>query len=225
LFEQLNSREIQRFDGTTTKLALASPVVVDYQKTIREGFISAIANPNVAFVILILGALGLYVEFSSPGTIVPGVLGAIFVLLGLSALSVLPINWIGVALLVLAVALFVLEAKIVSHGVLAIGGVVSMVIGAMLLVDGPPEVRIQLATALAVALPFALITAFLVGLIVRARSNKVVTGSAGMVGEIGSAHTALTPAGRVRLRSGGGGRPNQGYSSRRAPSPGGAPVP
>ncbi len=163
----------------------------------REGFISALADPNLAFIILVLGALGVYVEFSSPGLIVPGVAGGILLLLGLSALAVLPINWLGVALLALAVALFILEAYIVSHGVLAAGGTVSMVLGALLLVEGPPEMRIRLGTAVGVALPFALITAFLLGLVIRARRRKVVTGSAGMVGEIGKAYTDLDPEGRV----------------------------
>jgi membrane-bound serine protease (ClpP class) len=121
------------------------------------------------------------------------------VLLGLSALSVLPINWIGVALLGLAVTLFVLEAKFASHGILGIGGAVAMVLGAMLLVQGPPEIRIRLGTALGVTLPFAVITTFLVALVIRARSAKVVTGAAGMVGECGSAQTALNPEGKVFL--------------------------
>ena len=197
LFTKLNGREVRRFHGGTVKLSLQSPEVVAYQRTIRERFIQAIANPNIAFIILILGAAGIYLEFSSPGLILPGVAGGILVLLGLSALSVLPINWIGVALLVGAIGLFILEAKIASHGILAVGGTVSMVLGALLLVNGPPEVRIHLPTALGVALPFALITMFLVTQVVRARRSKVVTGSAGMVGELGMAHTALEPAGRV----------------------------
>ncbi len=197
LFQQLNGREIERFSGETQTLALDAPRVVDYKLTTRQSFIAAIANPNIAFIILVLGALGVYVEFSSPGMIVPGVAGGILVLLGLSALSVLPINWIGVALLLLAVALFVMEGFVASHGVLAIGGAVSMVLGALLLVDGPPSVQIRLSTAIAVTLPFALISAFLVTLIVQARKNKVVTGTAGMVGGFGLAHTALSPAGRV----------------------------
>ena len=197
LFEQLNGREIVRFDGSKQTLELLSPEIIEYQKTTRQGIISAISDPNIAFVLLILGALGVYIEFSSPGLIVPGVAGGILLLLGLSALSVLPINWIGVALLLLAIALFILEANFASHGILGIGGAVSMVLGALLLVEGPPELRIRLGTALGVTLPFALITVFLLALIIRARSSKVVTGSAGMVGEYGSAHTALSPAGRV----------------------------
>jgi membrane-bound serine protease (ClpP class) len=155
------------------------------------------SSPNVGFILLILGALGVYVEFSAPGLIFPGVAGGILALLGLSGLAVLPINWIGAALLVLGAALFVLEAKFASHGVLGIGGTLAMVLGALLLINGPPEVRIRLSTALAVTVPFALITMFLVSLVVRARANKVVTGEAGMLNEIGLAFTALAPAGKI----------------------------
>ena len=121
--------------------------------TRREAIIRAIADPNIALILLVLGALGIYVEFSSPGLVVPGVAGAIMVLLGLSALSVLPINWIGAALLVLAIALFILEAKFATHGVLGGGGAVAMVLGAVLLIDSPiPELRIRWSTAIGVAL-------------------------------------------------------------------------
>jgi membrane-bound serine protease (ClpP class) len=155
---------------------------------------ASIADPNIGFILLVLGALGIYVEFSSPGLIFPGVAGAILALLGLSSLSILPINWVGVALLLLAVALFVLEAKFTSHGILGIGGTLSMVLGALLLINGPPEVRIHLTTALAVSVPFALIT------MIRARRNKVLTGPSGMIGEIGVSSTALEPEGQVLVR-------------------------
>ena len=198
LFRKLNGREITRFDGRKQTLHLESPQIVEYEKTIREKIISAIADPNLALVLLVLGALGIYVEFNSPGLIVPGVLGAIMVLLGLSAFSVLPINWVGAALLILAIALFILEAKFGTHGVLAVGGAVSMFLGALLLVESPlPEMRIHPGTALGVTLPFALITMFLVTLVIRARANKVITGAAGMIDEIGVAHTPLAPAGKV----------------------------
>lgn len=128
-----------------------------------------------------------------PGVILPGVAGSILFLLGLGALSVLPINLTGVALLVLALALFVLEAKIASHGVLGVGGAVAMTLGALLLVDGPPEMRIHTATALAVSIPFALITLFLVTLVVRARATPAWS----MAQEKGIAWTDLSPEGKV----------------------------
>jgi membrane-bound serine protease (ClpP class) len=198
LFAQLNGREITRFDGRKQTLRLSAPQVVEYEPTLRERIIASIADPNLALVLLILGALGIYVEFTSPGLIVPGVAGAILALMGLSALSVLPINWVGAALLVFAIALFILEAKFVSHGVLAVGGAIAMVLGALLLVESPvPEMRIHLGTAIGLALPFALITSFLVTIVVRARRNKVVTGSEGMIGETGTAVTPLDPAGKI----------------------------
>ena len=198
LFRQLNGREITRFDGRKQVLHLEGATVETYQPTWREQLIKAISDPNIALVLLVLGALGIYVEFQSPGLIVAGVAGGILVLLGLSALSVLPINWIGAALLLLAVALFILEAKFASHGVLGAGGAVSMILGSLLLVDSPiPELRVHLTTAIALTLPFAIITVFLLRLILRARANKVVTGASGMQGETGVAHTALNPAGKV----------------------------
>jgi membrane-bound serine protease (ClpP class) len=198
LYRQLNGREVTRFDGRKQALHLEGATVINYEKTWREKIVSAIADPNLALVLLVLGALGIYVEFSSPGLIVPGVAGAILVLLGLSALSVLPINWVGVALLVLAIGLFILEAKFATHGILAVGGTVSMILGALLLVNSPlPELRIHLSTAVGLALPFAIITTFLVSLVIRARANKVVTGAQGMLDETGVAHTALAPAGKV----------------------------
>ena len=200
LFEELNGREITRWDGSKQTLHLAGATVIDVRQTLRERVMSAISDANVGFILLVLGALGIYVEFTSPGLIFPGIAGAILALLGLSSLAILPINWTGAALLILAVALFVLEAKFPTHGILGVGGTIAMVLGALLLVNGPPQMRIHLTTALAVALPFAAITMFLVSVVVKARHNKVVTGVEGMVGELGVAETALQPEGQVLVR-------------------------
>ena len=198
LLTELDGRTITRFDGAKITLQTTGASVEVYQPTLRQKIIAAVADPNIALVLLVLGALGIYVEFSSPGLIAPGVVGAIFVLLGLSALSVLPINWLGAALLVLAFTLFVLEAKFTSHGILGIGGAVAMVLGAVILVNGPiPEMRIHWSTAIGLALPFSVITILLLSLVVRARHNKVVTGAEGMVGITGSAITELAPEGKV----------------------------
>jgi membrane-bound serine protease (ClpP class) len=198
LLAALDGRSVTRFDGSRQTLRTAGGAIVVYEKTLRQRVISAIADPNIAFILLILGALAIYVEFSSPGLIAPGVLGTIFVLLGLSALSVLPINWLGAALLIAAFAMFVLEAKLTSHGVLGIGGAVALVLGAVMLIDSPvPELRIRWSTAIAAALPFSAITILLLSLVVRARRSKVVTGSEAMIGQLGSAITELAPAGKV----------------------------
>lgn len=197
LLAQLDGREVVRFDGKKQTLHLAGAEVSVYQKTIRETIISAIADPNIGFILLVLGALGIYVEFTAPGLIAPGVIGGILALLGLSSLSVLPINWTGAALLLLALACFVLEAKFTSHGILGAGGAVSMILGALLLINGPPSMRIHLSTAISVTLPFAVITTFLVSLVVRARRTKVVTGDSGLLDEVGIAWTALAPDGKI----------------------------
>ena len=201
LMRQLDGREVTRFDGHKQVLHLGGVEIVAYEKNLRQRVLSAISDPNIALILLVLGALGIYAEFSSPGLIFPGVAGAILVLLGLSALSMLPINWLGAALLILAFTFFVLEAKFAAHGVLALGGAVAMILGAVILINSPlPEMRIHLSTAVAVTLPFALITVFLVSLVVRARTSKVVTGSEGMIGQVGVAIGDLAPDGRVFVR-------------------------
>ena len=199
LFRKLHLRDITRFDGSHRTLQLENPEVIEYRLTIRERIMSVLSDPNLAFVILILGALCIYVEFSAPGLIAPGVIGAILVLLGLSAMSVLPINWMAAGLIVVGFTCFVLEAKFVSHGILGAGGVIALVLGALFLVEGPPEMRIHLSTALGVALPFGVITGFLVVLVVRARANKVATGASGMIGQTAVCVTDLSPAGKVRI--------------------------
>ncbi len=198
LLAALDGRTVTRFDGRVQTLHTAGAVVEVYQKSLRQKIVSAIADPNIALVLLVIGALGIYIEFHSPGLIAPGVVGAILMLLGLSAISVLPINWLGAALLLLSFTLFVLEAKFAAHGILAVGGAVSMVLGAVMLVDSPiPEMRIHWATAIALAVPFTAITVMLLSLVLRARRGKVETGSEGMIGQTGSVVTALEPEGMV----------------------------
>jgi membrane-bound serine protease (ClpP class) len=200
LLQELDGREITRWDGRRLTMHLAGATVTETKRTLREQVVAAIADPNIGFILMVLGVLGIYVEFTSPGLIFPGIAGGILALLGLSSLSILPINWAGVGLLVLSVAFFVLEAKFSSHGMLGIGGTISMVLGALLLVNGPPEMRIHLSTALAVAIPFAAITMFLVSVVIKARRNKVLTGPEGMIGQLGIAQTALEPEGQVLVR-------------------------
>jgi membrane-bound serine protease (ClpP class) len=199
LLSRLDGREVTRPNGSRFVLHTARVRVVDYELSLRERAVAAIADPNLAFILLILGGLLLYVEFNIPGAVAPGAAGAILVVVALMALSVLPIRGAAVALLLLAFALFILEAKFAAHGVLAIGGVIAMLFGSVLLVDGPPEMRIRFTTALAVTLPFAAITLFLVYLVVRSRLQPAVTGAAGLLNEEGIAHTDLAPAGTVRI--------------------------
>ena len=198
LLVSLDGRTVTRTDGRVVTLHTAGAEIEVYQETLRQRIVSSIADPNIALVLLVIGALAIYLEFNSPGLIVPGVVGAILVLLGLSAISVLPINWLGAALLLSAFAMFVLEAKFAAHGILGTGGAVAMVLGAVMLVDSPlPEMRVHWGTAIALALPFSAITVFLLSLAVRARRGKVETGSEGMIGETGDVITELAPEGKI----------------------------
>jgi membrane-bound serine protease (ClpP class) len=198
LMAALDGRTVTRTDGRTQTLHTAGVEIEVYQLTLRQRIVSSIADPNIALVLLVIGALSLYLEFNSPGLIVPGVVGAILVLLGLSAISVLPINWLGAALLLSAFAMFVLEAKFAAHGILATGGAIAMVLGAVMLIDSPlPEMRVHWATAIALAVPFSAISVFLLSLVVRARRTKVETGGEGMIGETGAAITELAPEGKI----------------------------
>jgi membrane-bound serine protease (ClpP class) len=198
LMAALDGRTVTRTDGRTQTLHTAGAEIEVYQLTWRQRIVSSIADPNIALVLLVIGALSIYLEFNSPGLIVPGVVGAILVLLGLSAISVLPINWLGAALLLSAFAMFVLEAKFAAHGILATGGAVAMVLGAVMLIDSPlPEMRVHWGTAIALAVPFSAISVFLLSLVMRARRTKVETGGEGMIGETGAAITELAPEGKV----------------------------
>lgn len=142
--------------------------------------------------------LGIWAEFNNPGAIVPGVAGALFVLLAVFALNILPVRYAAVGLIILAFVLFALEAAFASHGILGAGGVISLFLGGLLLVDGPvPEMQVHWITALAVSVPFGLIAIFLVTLVVRAHKRQSITGEAGMIGELGVAETAIDSKGRV----------------------------
>ncbi len=200
LIRQLDGRPVLRFNGTTAPLETAGARVVEYELTVRERLITALADPNLALIMLMLGGALLYFEFTVPGLIAPGVIGTILILLGGLALSILPISWGAVALLVVAVALFIAESQIASHGVLGLGGAVAMTLGALMLVDGPPELRIRLSTALAVSLPFAAIAVFLMSLAVKSRREPPATGISAMIHQTGVAYTDLTPEGKVFLR-------------------------
>jgi membrane-bound serine protease (ClpP class) len=200
LLRKVDGTTVKRFDGSDVTLEVGKARIVEYQAGARYNFLSHIIDPNIAFILLALGALGLYVEFTHPGWVVPGVIGAIILVLGLFALSLLPINWAGALLIGLAFAFFILEAKFMTHGVLAAGGMAAMILGALILVNASaPELRIRLVTALSVAIPFGLITVFLLRLALRAWRSKVVTGEAGLLDEVGTAQTELNPQGKIYI--------------------------
>jgi membrane-bound serine protease (ClpP class) len=200
LFAKLDGRTITRFDGKATKLALSHPAVTLREMTAREKFLSRIVQPDVFFILLIIGVLGLYTEFSHPGLFAPGVIGGISLVLALFAMHMLPVNFAGILLIVLALVLFVLEAKFPTHGVLGVGGVVAMVLGAMFLIDSPfTGMGVRLPTALAVVIPFSVIVIILMRLVMKSRKWKVSTGVEELVGEIGEVTEPVGTAGNFGM--------------------------
>lgn len=198
LLHQLDGRKIKRFDGKEVTLHLAGKTVEELPMTVRQRILDFLLDPNIAFLVLAIGALALYAEFNHPGAVVPGVVGVVFILLALFALNLLPTRYAAFTLIVGAFALFVLEAKFATHGVLGIGGIVLMTLGGLLLVDGPiPELRVHLWASLAISIPLGVITIFLMTIAIKARRNKVVTGAQGLLGAIGEARTEIDPDGKV----------------------------
>jgi membrane-bound serine protease (ClpP class) len=198
LFRQMEGKPVRRFDGSTVTLALAGQPILPFEMTLRQHILDYLMDPNIAFLILAIGALALYVEFNHPGAVVPGTVGVVFILVALFALNLLPTRFAALGLILGAFALFAAEAKFATHGALTIGGIVLFTLGGLLLVDAPiPEMRVHLITALAISVPLGLITAFVMTIALQARKNKVVTGPQGLVGETGVAQTALSPQGKV----------------------------
>jgi len=201
LFRQIDARSFKRFDGTQVKLSLTGKPERAFEMTLKQKMLDFLMDPNIAFILLAIGMLAVYVEFNHPGAVVPGVVGLFCILLAVFAFNLLPTRFAGVAMIAAAVVLFVLEAKLATHGILGVSGVIMMTLGAMLLVDGPiPQMRVHLTTALAVSIPFGAITVFLLTIAIRARRNKVSTGAQGLVGLIGVAQTPLAPEGKLFVR-------------------------
>jgi membrane-bound serine protease (ClpP class) len=198
LFRQLEGKTITRFDGSKTVLHLAGKAVIVQEPTLKQEILSFMMNPSIIFIIFSIGVLSIFVEFNHPGAVIPGVIGFVAVLLSLYTLNFLPFRSIAIVLIVASFVMFILEAKIQTHGIIGAGGIVLMVLGALLLVDGPiPQMRVQLWAALAVAIPIGAITIFLMSIALRARRNKVVTGEQGMIGAVAIVCAPLTPSGKV----------------------------
>jgi membrane-bound serine protease (ClpP class) len=198
LFRQIDSKPIKRFNGQEVTLKLSGRPIVPFGMTLKEHILNSLMDPNMAFILLAIGALALYAEFNHPGAVVPGTVGIVFILIAAFALNLLPTRFAALGLILAAFALFAAEAKFATHGVLTVGGIVLLTLGGLLLVDSPiPEMRVHLLTALAVSIPLGLITAFLMSIALKARRNKMVSGAQGLIGETGIAQTALSPRGKI----------------------------
>jgi membrane-bound serine protease (ClpP class) len=168
--------------------------VVPVTMSLRQRVLSAIAHPNIAYLLLSLGTLGLTIELWSPGAVLPGVAGGLCLLLAFFALQMLPVNYAGLLLILFGLVLLALEIKVPSYGLLTVGGLASLVFGSMILMDSPiPELQLSLRVVLPVVLGFAGIAMFLVRLGVASQRQPAVTGAAGMIGEVGHAMTTISP--------------------------------
>lgn len=201
LLDSLDGRKITRFDGAAQTLHTRGAALTYAEPTLRERILDRMMDPNLAVLILVLGGLLIYLEFNAPGSIIPGALGTLLVLISLFSLNLLPVNYLSIVLVFAAFVLMVLEAKFPSHGILAGAGVIALVFGTLTLVEGPiPEMRVHIATAVACGIGFGAVTAFLAHVAVRAQRNKVVTGPEALLGEIATAQQPLTPRGQVLVR-------------------------
>jgi membrane-bound serine protease (ClpP class) len=204
LLSKIDGRTVIRFDGRRETLHVAGATTEAVVMTWPQKVLSAIAHPQIAYLLLTLGMLGLTVEFWNPGAIFPGVAGGIFLLLAFFALQVLPVSFAGVLLILLGLVLLILEVKVTSFGVLAVGGIAALFFGSLMLIDSPlPELQIGLRLIVPVTLSLAGILLFLVNLAVKAQQQRPVTGAAGMIDETGNALTSIDPGGVGRVRTHG----------------------
>lgn len=197
LLDKLDGRVVMLESGERT-LHTRRAQVKFFEMNLRQRILSIITNPNIAYILLLLGIYGLFFELQSPGAIFPGVVGGICLILAFYALHLLPVNYAGLALIVLAIIMFILEAKVTSHGILAIGGITAMVIGSLLLFESPqPYYHLSLPIIIGAVIITALFFSFIVGFAIRAHLRKPVTGKEGLLREIGMAKTDLNPRGTI----------------------------
>ena len=200
LILQLNGREITMDEKRSLVLNTENAKINRVSMTWRDRLLDAISHPQIAYLLLILGMMGIYFEISNPGVILPGVVGGIAIILAFFALQVLPVNYAGLALMMLAVILFIAEIKVTSYGLLSVGGIVSLLMGSIMFIDNPTEyLRISwqvIASSVAVCGGFFV---FAVTMAVRARLKKPTTGIDGLVGRIGVAESDFRPDGRVAV--------------------------
>jgi len=198
LFAKLDGRTITRFDGASLTLHLRGALISHYEVSSKQKFLGWLAEPDLMFILLIVGLVGLYVEFTHPGLILPGVLGGVALLLFLVGAQVVPINLFAILLIASAVALFAIEAKVTSHGVLALLGVVAMLAGALVLVRSPITGEgVSPAVALGFTIPFALLAVVVMRLALRTFTMKPSTGNVQLVGQIGEMREPVDGTGMV----------------------------
>lgn len=195
----IDGREITTESGTI-KLDLKKADIKYDDMKLRQRILDALSNPNVAYILMLMGMAGLYFELSNPGLILPGVVGTISLILAFYAFQTLPVDYAGLLLIILGIILFIAEVKVVSYGLLSVGGVIAMLLGSLMLMDTDvPYLQISLNVIIPTVLFMGGLAAILINLAVRSHKQKVVSGKEGLIGEIGTAQTDMDPEGGVLL--------------------------
>jgi len=198
LLAAIDGRDLAAEGDEPRLLRTADAEIRSLEMSPFQRLLSTIAHPNIAYILMTLGGLGLYFELSNPGAILPGVVGAICLILAFFALSVLPVNYAGIALILLAVVFFIAEIKVVSYGLLSVGGLISLVLGSLMLFkSADPAIRVSKDVIFGVTLFAAAVVALLLWLVVRVHRSSITTGVEGLVHKVATARTALEPAGKV----------------------------
>ena len=200
LLAKIDGRTVETGAGKIT-LKTKAARIVEVEMSFRDKILSVISNPTIAYILLILGMAGLYFELSTPGAVLPGVLGGICLILAFYAFQTLPINYAGLLLIILGVILFIAEVKVVSHGILTIGGIAALILGSLMLIDSPaPFLQISLSAILGVTAATTAFFVFAIGAVFRAHRRQPATGREGLVGQAGVARTCLNPDGLIFIR-------------------------
>lgn len=193
----LDGRVVQ-MDGHEDTLHTAAAEVHETPLSLRLRILDFIADPNIAYILLLLGVYGLFFELYNPGSVLPGVVGGLSLILAFFSLQLLPMNWAGLLLILLGILLFALEIKITSYGLLSVSGVIAMTIGSLMLFDpAKTGIRIGLHLIIPATIITAMFFAFVVGMGLRAQRSKVTTGKEGLIGELGTVTLSLSPTGKV----------------------------
>lgn len=200
LLEKLDGKEITLSSG---KVVLKTKgAIVNYKKMgLRENILTALSNPNIAYLLLMIGLAGLYFEFANPGVILPGVIGGISLILSFYALQTLPVNYAGVLLIIFGIILFIAEIKIISHGMLTVAGIISLTLGSVMLFESPaPALRVSFTVMIPTVAITSLFFAGIITLALKAQMRKPVTGMEGMIGEEGKTTTAVHEDGKIFIK-------------------------
>jgi membrane-bound serine protease (ClpP class) len=201
LLDKIDGKEITLTSGKKV-LQTGDAVVTEIGMSFRQKILNLVSDPNIAYIFLMIGIYGIMFELYSPGTIFPGVIGGISLIVAFYSLHTLPVNYAGLALIIFAIILFIAEIKIISHGLLTIGGIISLALGSIMLIDMESTLEV-FRISWQVILVFVILTAgffiFAIGFAIKAQTRKPVTGIEGMTGEIGEAITDLSPEGQIRV--------------------------